>query len=364
MKKTPIYEQHITLGGKIIDFGGWALPVEYEGILSEHHTVRSAAGIFDVSHMGEIVVKGPDAESFLQYVLTNDISAMADHQVFYSLMCYPDGGVVDDLLVYRHNRNHYLLVVNSSTKDNDFRWLKENSQGLVEIDDVSDNYALLALQGPKAEVILQELTDENLDALKFLRFRPKLEVAGIKTLVSRTGYTGEDGFEIYVDPIHAPLLWGVLLKEGAKHGLKPIGLGARDTLRFEASLPLYGQEISPEITPLEAGLGIFVKLGKEKFIGQEALRVQKENGVPRKLIAFEMVEKGIPRIHYDVLKEGRKIGCVTTGGVAPSLDKNAGLALVEADQAQVGDTIEVAVRKKSLKALVVPKPLYKKKYKK
>ncbi len=363
MKKTPIYDLHLGLGGKIIDFGGWALPVEYEGIIAEHNSVRNAAGLFDVSHMGEIEVKGSNAEKYLQQVLTNDISVMVDYQVYYTLMCYPDGGVVDDLIVYKYNFEYYLLVVNASNKDKDLCWLQEASNGQVEINDLSDSYALLALQGPKAEEILQELTDVALDELKFFRFNPELKIAGIPALVSRTGYTGEDGFEIYVNPVQAPILWESLLKCGAKHGLKPVGLGARDTLRFEAALPLYGHEISQDITPLEAGLGFFVKLNKDDFIGKQALVSQKETGVPRKLIGFEMIDRGVPRNEYEVQVNGAKIGHVTTGGFAPSLNKSIGLALIESDYAQEGEIIDVIVRNKSLKARIIPKPFYKKRYK-
>lgn len=363
MKKTPIYDLHLALGGKIIDFGGWALPVEYDGIIAEHKNVRSDAGLFDVSHMGEFEVKGPDAERFLQSVLTNDISAMAEYQVYYTLMCYPHGGVVDDLIVYKYNSEYYLLVVNASNKDKDLRWLQDNSSGQIEITDLSDSYSLLALQGPKAEAILQELTDVDLNGIKFFRFHPELKIAGIPALVSRTGYTGEDGFEIYVNSAQTHLLWGILLEEGEKFGLKPTGLGARDTLRFEAALPLYGQEISQDISPLEAGLGFFVKLTKDDFIGKQALVRQKETGVPRKLVGFEMIDRGIPRSEYEVQVDGKKIGFVTTGGFAPSLDKSIGLALIDSNYAHEEDTIEIVVRKKSLKARIIPKPFYKKRYK-
>lgn len=358
MKKTPIYGLHLALGGKIIDFGGWALPVEYEGIVAEHNAVRSAAGLFDVSHMGEFAVKGSGAESFLQHILTNDISAMADNQLYYSLMCYPDGGVVDDLIVYKYNSEYYLLVVNAANKDKDLGWIQDNLRGTVEITDLSDSYALFAVQGPKSEAILQELTDTNLDEITFFSFRPALELAGMSVLVSRSGYTGEDGFEIYVDSIQAPLLWGILLKEGEKHGLRPVGLGARDTLRLEAALPLYGQEISQNITPLEAGLGFFVKLDKPDFIGKEALVRQKESGLCRKVIGFEMMDRGIPRSQYEVQVNAQKVGYVTSGGVSPSLSKNIGLALIDAEYAQVGEIIEVIIRKKSLKAKIIPKPFY------
>lgn len=364
MKKTPLYDLHQELGGKIIDFGGWALPVEYEGIIKEHETVRSAAGLFDVSHMGEIIVKGPDAEKYLQKMLTNDLSSMQDFQVYYTLMCYPNGGVVDDLIVYRYNQEYYLLVVNASNEDKDYEWLKQHEEGQVTITDVSDQYAQFALQGPQAQTILQALTDTNLNELKFFRFLAELVIAGIPAIVSRTGYTGEDGFELYLDPSQAPALWKILLEEGKKYGLLPIGLGARDTLRFEAALPLYGHELNAEITPLEAGLGFFVKTGKDHFIGKEALVKQKEMGIPRKLVGFEMIDRGIPRNGYEVQMNGEVIGFVTTGGPAPSLKKNLGLALIQSGCAQEGNILEILVRQKKLKAQIISKPFYQKKYKK
>lgn len=364
MKKTPLYDLHQASGGKIIDFGGWALPVEYEEIIKEHETVRSAAGLFDVSHMGEIIIQGPDAEKYLQKMFTNDISPMQNFQVYYTLMCYPDGGVVDDLIVYRYNPEYYLLVVNASNKDKDFDWLKLHEEGHITISDVSDNYAQLALQGPQAQTILQALTDTDLNKLGFFRFIPDIAVGGISVLVSRTGYTGEDGFELYLDPAQAPVLWSAILEEGKKHGLLPIGLGARDTLRFEAALPLYGHEINADITPLEAGLGFFVKLSKADFIGKEALIQQKEAGVPRKLVGFEMIDRGVPRGDYEVQANGVRIGYVTTGCFSPSLKKNIGLALIDSNYAQEGETLEIVVRKHNLKAKIVSKPFYQKRYKK
>lgn len=364
MKKTPLYDLHLRMGGKIIDFGGWALPVEYEGIIKEHETVRTAAGLFDVSHMGEMIVQGPDAENYLQKMLTNDISPMHNFQVYYTLMCYPDGGVVDDLIVYRYNPQHYLLVVNASNKDKDFAWLKQHAAGQVSVTDVSEDYAQFAIQGPRAQTILQGLTTTDLNQLKFFHFIPELRVAGIPALVSRTGYTGEDGFELYLQPAQAPALWQALLTEGESSGLVPVGLGARDTLRFEAALPLYGQELSAKITPLEAGLGLFVKLAKEDFIGREALNKQKEAGVPRKLVGFEMIDRGVPRGGYQVLANGAPAGVVTTGGFSPSLKKNIGLAFIESGHAQEGQIIEIVVRQKNLKAKIISKPFYQKRYRK
>lgn len=363
MRKTPLYDLHLASGGKIIDFGGWALPVEYEGIMKEHEAVRTAAGLFDVSHMGEIIVSGKDAEKYLQKMLTNDISPMEDFQVYYTLMCYPDGGVVDDLIVYRYNPEYYLLVVNASNKDKDYEWLKQHEEGQVDVTDVSDNYVQFALQGPKAQEILQAMTESDLEQIKFFRFSPEIAINGIPAIISRTGYTGEDGFELYLDPAQAPVLWQAILEKGKNYGLQPIGLGARDTLRFEAALPLYGHEISSEITPLEAGLGYFVKLSKENFIGKEALLRQKEAGIPRKLVAFEMIDRGIPRGGYEVQADDRKIGYVTTGSYAPSLKKNVGLALIESANAQEGGSLEIVIRNNKVKAKIISKPFYKKRYK-
>jgi len=364
LKKTPLYELHVQAGGKIIDFGGWALPVEYEGIIKEHETVRTAAGLFDVSHMGEILVEGPDAEQYLQKMLTNDLAPMQDYQVYYTLMCYPDGGVVDDLIVYKFNNNHYLLVVNAANKDKDYEWLLQHRSGQVTVIDLSDAYAQFAIQGPNAQNILQEMTTTNLEQLKFFRFLPEAIIGDTPVLISRTGYTGEDGFELYLRPEQAPSLWQKILEQGHKHGLRPIGLGARDTLRFEAALPLYGHELSADITPLEADLGYFVKFSKPDFIGKEALLRQKEEGLKRKLVAFEMLERGIPRAGYEVQAGEKTIGYVTTGGIAPSLNKNVGLALIATEYAREGETIEIIIRKRNLRAVIIPKPFYSKRYKK
>ncbi|HHW48077.1 MAG TPA: glycine cleavage system aminomethyltransferase GcvT [Clostridiaceae bacterium] len=364
MKKTPLYEVHCKLGGKIIDFAGWQLPVQYTGILEEHRQVRSAAGLFDVSHMGRIMVEGKDAEYFLNKMLTNDITTAKDNQAVYSPMCYHHGGVVDDLLVYRFNQEKYLVVVNASNTEKDLAWFRENLEGKVEIKDISDETAQFAIQGPNAERILQKLTDEDLSKIKFYRFLDKVQLSGINTLVSRTGYTGEDGFEIYLSAGGAVKLWEELLEKGKEEGLVPVGLGARDTLRFEAALPLYGHELSEEITPFEAGLGWFVKLSKENFIGKKALAEQKENGVPRILTGFEMIDRGVPRKDYEVFSDGRKVGYVTTGGFAPSLEKNIGLALLEAEYSNEGTMLEIIIRNKPARAVVVKKPFYKKKYQK
>lgn len=364
MKKTPLYEKHIQLKGKMIDFGGWSLPVEYTGIIPEHEAVRTKAGIFDVSHMGEITVKGEDSEKYLQMLLTNDISLLNNNQIAYTAMCYPHGGVVDDLLVYKYSNTDYLLVVNASNTEKDYQWMKENIFGNTEILNVSENYAQLALQGPLAEAILQKLTRKNLNEIEFYYFSDNVKIGNIEALVSRTGYTGEDGFELYFAYDKAEEMWDMILEAGKDEGLIPAGLGARDTLRFEASLPLYGHELDENITPLEAGLGFFVKLNKENFIGKEALAKQKSEGLQRKIVGFEMIDRGIPRNNYEVYAEGKKIGYVTTGSFSPTLKKNIGLALINSAYSKEGTEIEILIRNKNSKAKVIKKPFYSKKYKK
>lgn len=365
VKKTPLYEVHKKSGGRIVDFGGWALPVQYTGIIEEHLCVRERAGLFDVSHMGEIRVYGPDAQIFIQNMVTNDISTCKAGKVTYSPMCYPDGGVVDDLIVYKFNHEDFLLVVNAANTDKDYDWLVKNCKGRVEIVNVSENFAQLALQGPEAEYVLQKLTDKPLAGIGFFCFLSQIRIGNIKALISRTGYTGEDGFEIYLDPKESVEMWEELIKSGAEKNVLPAGLGARDTLRFEAALPLYGHEISEKITPLEAGLSKFVKLkSKSCFIGKDALVQQKRNGLRRKIVAFEMIERGLPRENYDVEINGEKTGFVTTGGYSPSLKTNIGLALIPKKYAKYGKEIGINIRGKVKKAKIIRKPFYNKKYKK
>lgn len=277
LKRTPLFEEYAKYGAKTVDFGGWELPVQFSSIKEEHDAVRNRAGLFDVSHMGEILVTGPDALGFLQNLLSNDVSKIVDGQAQYTAMCYEDGGVVDDLLTYKLADNHYLLCVNAANIEKDFDWMMENQhQYDVTIDNQSDAYAQIALQGPLAEEVLQSLTSTDVSAIKFFRFQENVEVAGHKVLVSRSGYTGEDGFELYGAPEDIKALWGKILDAGQEKGVVPAGLGCRDTLRFEAGLPLYGQELSATISPLEAGIGFAVKLSKEDFIGHEALVAQKK----------------------------------------------------------------------------------------
>ncbi len=363
MKKTPLYENHCKLNGRMIDFGGWSLPVEYTGIIEEHRQVRNAAGLFDVSHMGEITVKGKDATQLVQKLITNNIAAAKEFQVVYSPMCYLDGGVVDDLLVYKYSNENYLLVVNASNTEKDFEWIRQNLEGQVAVENVSDAYAQLAIQGPKAETVLQKLAGTALNEIKFFYFKPDVMLGEVKAILSRTGYTGEDGFEIYIPAENAAGIWEQLLAAGKEEGIVPVGLGARDTLRFEAALPLYGHELSMEITPLEAGLGNFVKLNKENFNGMESLSLQHSSGLKRTLVGFEMLGRGIPRNNYEVSANGRTVGKVTSGSYSPSLDKNIGMALVEAGCSAEGTEVDILIREKPIKARIIKLPFYSKKYK-
>ncbi|WP_110943483.1 glycine cleavage system aminomethyltransferase GcvT [Virgibacillus senegalensis] len=362
LKRTPLYPEYEKNGAKTVDFGGWEMPVQYTGIIKEHEATRTAAGLFDVSHMGEILVEGQESEAFLQKLLTNDLSRLSPNRAQYTMMCYPDGGTVDDLIVYQLAEYRYLLVVNAANKEKDYQWLKEHQHGEVSISDVSDQYVQLAVQGPKAEAILQKLTTTDLSAIRFFRFEMNVSFTGINesAMVARTGYTGEDGFEIYIEPEAGIQLWRSLLANGASDGLQPVGLGARDTLRFEANLALYGQELSSEITPIEAGLGFAVKTDKqEEFIGKDVLKQQKESGPPRKLVGLEMMDKGIPRTGYKVFAGEEEIGFITTGTQSPTLKRNVGLGLIKTAHAVVGEEVTVQVRKRLLKAKIVPTPFYK-----
>lgn len=362
-KKTPLYKEHIELGGKIVDYAGWLLPIQYEGLVPEHNAVRNNAGIFDVSHMGGINITGKDAEKFLDHLMTNDISKLEDHQIIYTFMCYEDGGVVDDLLVYKYNKEKFFLVVNAANVDKDFDWMKIHDKDFeVEVENISDEISILAVQGPLAEEILQKMTDENLNDIKFFYFKDDIEIEGIKAMVSRTGYTGEDGFEVYIKPEDAPKLWNEILLQGKEQAIKPTGLGCRDTLRFEAGLPLYGQEVSKEINPLEAGFKYFVKLDKASdFIGKNSLAKIWEQGLKRILVGFELTERGIPRAGYEVYKDGEKIGHVTTGYMSPTLNKSIGNALIDVKYKNLGQEIDIMIRKKPVKAKVIKKAFLKNK---
>jgi glycine cleavage system T protein len=359
LKRTPLYEEHLAAKAKLIDFGGWEMPVQYVGVLEEHHAVRTKAGLFDVSHMGEIDVRGKEALAFVQMLITNDLSKLEDGRILYSPMCYPNGGIVDDLLVYRYDSEHFFIVVNASNTDKDYAWIVEQAKGFeVSTENVSDQFAQLALQGPLAENILQRITTINLTQIRYYGFAQG-EVDGVSCLISRTGYTGEDGFELYVSPALSRQLWQKIMDIGRSEGVQPIGLGARDTLRFEARLPLYGNELGPEISPLEAGLGIFVKLNKDDFIGKKALLNQKEQGVPRKLVGLEMIGRGIARSHYLLQKNDEGIGFVTSGSFSPTLNKNIALGLIRSDLAVQGDVLDVIIRGKAIQARIIPSLFYK-----
>ncbi len=359
LKRTPLFLDYERYGGKIIDFAGWALPVEFQGIMEEHKAVREAAGLFDVSHMGEITIKGKDALSFVNMLITNDASKLKDNQILYTFMCYEDGGVVDDLLVYRLGAENFLLVVNASNSDKDFQWIEEHKgEYAVEILNISKEVSQLALQGPKAQEILQRMTEDKLEEIKFFYSKDKVLIRGKECLISRTGYTGEDGFEIYCQNEDVSYLFNEILQEGESYGLKPIGLGARDTLRFEANLPLYGNELSQDINPLEAGFGYFVKLDKEDFIGREVLLTQKKEGLKRKIVGFEMIDRGIPRHGYKVFKGQEEIGFVTTGYLSPTLGKNIGLAMVAIDHSEMDASLEIQIRNKKASAKIVSRKFY------
>ncbi|SDN41210.1 glycine cleavage system aminomethyltransferase GcvT [Alkalicoccus daliensis] len=353
--KTPLYDSYAKYGGKTIDFGGWDLPVQFSSIKEEHHQVRNKSGVFDVSHMGEIRVTGKDTIKYLQKMLTNDISKVKDGQCQYTAMCYENGGTVDDLVLYKFSDQEVLLIVNAANIQKDYEWLLEHRTEEVNVDNESEKFAQLAVQGPEAENILQTFTDTDLNNIRFFRFQNDVRLAGHAVLISRTGYTGEDGFEIYCRPEAAADIWDKVIAEG----VSPIGLGARDTLRFEAKLALYGQELSKDITPIEAGIGFAVKPDKDiKCIGYDTLKKQKEEGPERKLIGLEMIDKGIPRTDYKVLTNDKEIGFVTTGTQSPTLGKNVGLAIVDKEYTELGTEVFVQVRKRTLKAKVVKTPFY------
>ncbi len=362
-KKTGLYEEHKKLGAKIVNYAGWEMPVQYEGLVPEHNAVRNEAGLFDVSHMGNISVTGKDALPFLEHLMTNDISKMNEHQVIYTFMCYPDGGVVEDLLVYKTNNEKFNLIVNAANLDKDWDWINEHKNNFdVKLENLSPETSILAIQGPRAQDILQKLTDTKLDDVNFFYFKENVKIDGANAMISRTGYTGEDGFEIYLGNDDVVKVWNSLLEAGKTEGLKPAGLGCRDTLRFEAMLPLYGQELSQDISPLEAGLKFFVKLNKEAdFIGKDSLQAQADGGLERISVGFELLGRGIPREGYEVYKDGEKIGHVTTGYLSPTLDKKIGNALIKISEKELGNEIDIMVRKKPVKAKVISKNFLKNK---
>ncbi len=362
MKKTPLNRTHRELGARMVDFGGWEMPVQYSGVIDEHLATRSAAGLFDVSHMGEIEVSGPGALDYIQHLTINDASRLVDGQVQYSALCYPHGGVVDDVTLYRFAADRYLFCVNAANAEKDFAWMQqvldEGDFAGVRLRNLSDDYAQLALQGPKAEAILSRLTRCELPAIRYYHFAEG-QVAGVPTIISRTGYTGEDGFELYFTSEAAESIWESLMAAGRQDGLKPCGLGARDTLRLEMKYALYGHEISAEISPLEAGLGWITKLDKPSFIGRDALLAQKEAGIPRRLVGLVMTGSGIPRQDYPVFDGDEQVGVVTSGTMSPSLRVGIALALVKPGCSGVGRELQVGIRNRKVGCRVAKTPFVK-----
>lgn len=358
LKRTPLFEEHQKLNARIIAFGGWEMPVQYSSIIEEHTNTRSHVGLFDVSHMGEIEITGPDATPFLQKIVTqNVLNAQTGSQAQYSLMCYENGGVIDDILIYKRSPESFLLCVNASNIEKDFEWICKNiTEERVDIQNRSLDYAQIAIQGPKAESLLQQLTDIDLSQIQYYRFTTG-NVLHINMIISRTGYTGENGFEIYLPSEKSPLVWRTLLKEGKRFHVMPCGLGARDTLRIEMRYPLYGHELSENITPLEADLEWVVKWQKENFIGKAALTKQKERGLKRKLVGFEMIGEGIPRQGYPIHSAQKGlIGEVTSGTLSPTLKKGIGIGFVKPTDSSIGTEIEIMIRSKALKATIVSTP--------
>ncbi|MGK2907332.1 MAG: glycine cleavage system aminomethyltransferase GcvT [Desulfuromonadales bacterium] len=362
MKETPLNQIHRELGARMVDFGGWDMPVQYSGVIEEHLAVRQAAGLFDVSHMGEVEVTGPNALAFIQYLTINDASKLVDGQIQYSAFCYPEGGIVDDVTLYRFNESRFLFCVNASNTDKDFAWmqkiLSESAMTDVTLSNRSAEFAQIALQGPKAEKILSALTKVPLADIVYYHFCEGV-VAGVEMIISRTGYTGEDGFELYLPSSAAVEVWRQLMATGAPYGLLPIGLGARDTLRLEKGYALYGHELSREISPLEAGLAWITKLDKDDFVGKAALVAQKTNGMPRRRVGLVMQERGIPREGYLVFAGDREVGVVTSGTMSPTLMIGVALALVEPSVAGIDSELQVAIRNRRMNAKVARPPFVK-----
>jgi aminomethyltransferase len=363
LKRTPLNDAHRRLGGRMVEFGGWDMPVQYPaGTVNEHVRTRTHAGLFDVSHMGEVDVRGPDAIAFVNRLTSNDVSKLVDGQAHYTALTTPQGTVIDDLLVYRLAADHLLLVVNAGTTGKDWEWIKSHHAGEnVELRNASAEYCQLALQGPDAIAILQQLTETNLAEIKYYHFT-RGKVDGIDAIISRTGYTGEDGFEVYAAPEKADQLWNKILDAGnygTDEGVMPCGLAARNTLRLEAGMALYGHEIDEQTTLLEANLGWITKLDKGDFIGRDALAKQKEEGIKRKLIGFEVTDRGIARDQQEILVNGERVGRATSGSPAPFLKKNIGMGYVPKELSAVGTAIEIDVRGRMVGAQIVPLPFYK-----
>lgn len=370
LKRTALFEEHQRLGGRLIDFGGWELPVQYAGVMDEHLACRSSAGLFDVSHMGEVHVEGKDAEEFLNYLVSNNVAKIAIGQAQYTVMCNERGGIVDDLVIYRRAQDRFLVVVNASNTDKDFTHIQKiassfrGKAGDLRVTNESAKYTQIAIQGQKAQEILQKLTDTPLSSIKTYWFSEGIVLKTIPAILARTGYTGEDGFELYVPWEKGPEVWRALMETGTPLGLKPCGLGARDTLRLEMKYPLYGNELSDETNPLEAGLGWVVKLDKPDFIGKNPISQAKAAGLKRKLIGFKLVDRGIARHGYAVFDaEGtQKIGEVTSGTQSPCLKHSIGVAYVELAHSAEGTRLTIDIRGQKIPAEVIPTPFYKRLY--
>lgn len=360
IKTTCLHDRHVKLGALMSPFAGYDMPIQYKGITEEHNAVRHEVGVFDVSHMGEVRVKGPEAEKYVNHIFVNDVTGAPDGQIFYGMMCYDNGGTVDDLLVYKVSDTEFFLVINAANIDKDVAWIKEHTDGFdVTVEDESPIYGEVAVQGPKAEEAVEKLLGLQVTDLKFYTFKT-IETEGEAIIVSRTGYTGEDGFEIYGSHAYTQRVWDKLMAGG----VEPCGLGCRDTLRFEVGLPLYGDELSADITPLEASLRMFVKLDKPEFIGKEALAAQKAEGVKRRIVGLELDGNAIPRHGYPVEVDGQVVGEVTTGYRSISTGKSVAMAMIQKPYDKLGTRVEVRIRKKTFPATVVKKRFYDKNYKK
>lgn len=366
--KTPLYQVHKAHGAKMVPFGGWLMPVSYSSVLQEHQTVRTACGLFDVSHMGELQVKGPAATAFLQRVSVNDVTRLGDGEGQYTAILHPDGGMIDDLIIYRIQADHYFVCVNASNTDKDYQWLLQQASAMagVKVTNESTQWCQLAVQGPKStlavEALLSPVTKAQLSSLNYMQIMP-VKLFGIDGLIARTGYTGEHGYELYVPNAIAERTWHGLMETQSQTGIQPIGLGARDTLRLEACYLLYGNDMNDGVSPLEAGISWAVRLEKGDFVGREALVAQKAAGLNRSQFALRMNEDGIPRHGMEVFKDGELVGVINSGSVLPTLGGAGGLALLNPKKVAVGDVVEVDVRGKRKLARLVPKPLYKAKVK-
>ena len=358
-KRTCLYDKHVALGAQISPFGGYDMPIQYSSIIDEHNAVRQHCGVFDVSHMGEVRITGPDAERFVSHIFTNSLEGLADGKIVYGMMCYPDGGTVDDLLVYRMGPSDFFLVINAANIDKDVAWMLDHIGGFdVNFDHCSDRYGQIAVQGPESEAVMEEVLGIACRELVFYTSKAT-DTDGETIIVSRTGYTGEDGFEVYASPALINSYWDRLMASGR---CKPCGLGCRDTLRFEVGLPLYGDELSAGISPIMAGLGMFVKFDKGEFIGREALLQQKTNGPTRRVVGIALEGKAIPRHGYPVLRDGVQVGEVTTGYNSISTGKSVCMALVDASAAKLGTALDIQIRKKTFPGVVVKKRFYEKRY--